>query len=521
MSNRTGPVYIVDDDVSVREAVGSLVRSAGWPVQGFASAQEFLASRGADEGGCLVLDLKLPGVTGLDLQEKLTKVGADLPIIFLTGHADIPASVRAIKAGAVDFLTKPFEEQALLDAIEQGMARSRQARTRRPNGAPGEFADIIGSSAGLRAVLDKVAVVAPTDSTVLILGETGTGKEIIARAIHKRSRRAAQRFVNVNCAAIPPTLVASELFGHEKGAFTGALQRHLGRFEQAEGGTLFLDEIGDLPAETQITLLRVLQEREFERVGGRQAIRADVRVIAATNQDLEQAVQEGTFRADLYYRLHVFPIVLPPLRERRGDIPALVEHFIGKLSAKLGKQIDAVAPAVLDALCACPWPGNVRELENVIERAVIMSPGPTLQPGEWLPQAKAASPNSSAPPTNGSIQTLAASEREQILRALDATGWRGVLARPETDHARRADEGARDHSTPHAHTNRLLKKSHLRTHCRDTPLSRHPSDGDPARLAPHPHMQVVTPADLRELCHERPSAVVLAYVCRYWLQVTE
>jgi DNA-binding NtrC family response regulator len=419
MQSRVATVYIVDDDVSVCEAVGSLVRSAGWPVQGFASAEEFLASRGVDDGGCLILDLKLPGLTGLDLQAELAKAGADLPIIFLTGNGDIPVSVRAIKAGAVDFLTKPVEARALLDAIQQVMTRPRQARQPRPNGAPGEFADIIGSSAGLRVVLDKVAVVAPTESTVLLLGETGTGKELIARAIHQRSRRAAQRFVNVNCAAIPPALVASELFGHEKGAFTGALQRHLGRFELAEGGTLFLDEIGDLPAETQVALLRVLQEREFERVGGRQTIRADVRVIAATNRDLEQAVQEGTFRTDLYYRLCVFPIALPPLRERGSDIPALVEHFVRKFSEKLGKRIDAVSQATLDALSAYPWPGNVRELENVIERAVIMSPGPVLEVGELLPKPKTEPGNG-----NGSFPTLADSEREQILRALDATGWR-------------------------------------------------------------------------------------------------
>jgi transcriptional regulator with GAF, ATPase, and Fis domain len=268
-------------------------------------------------------------------------------------------------------------------------------------------------------VLDKVRLVAPTDSTVLLLGETGTGKEVIARAIHKGSRRAAQRFVSVNCAAIPASLIASELFGHEKGAFTGALQRHQGRFEQAEGGTLFLDEIGDLPAETQIALLRVLQEREFERVGGRQAIRADVRVIAATNRDLEQSVQAGTFRADLYYRLQVFPIMLPPLRERAGDIPALVEHFVQKFSMKVGKQIEEVSQPALEALCAHPWPGNVRELENVIERAVIMSHGPTLEPNGWLPQAKAAPPAATALSAPMSLEDL---ERAAILDALRQTG---------------------------------------------------------------------------------------------------
>jgi transcriptional regulator with GAF, ATPase, and Fis domain len=234
------------------------------------------------------------------------------------------------------------------------------------------FEEIVGESPALQSVLAHVVKVARTDSTVLVAGETGTGKELIARAIHRRSQRAARAFVSVNCAAIPPSLIASELFGHEKGAFTGAIQRRLGRFELAEGGTIFLDEIGELPLETQIALLRVLQEREFERVGGAKVIRTNVRVIAATNRDLQSSIDAGTFRSDLYYRLNVFPIEVPPLRKRREDIPLLVEYFIDRYATKAGKKIRGISRATLDRLKSYSWPGNIRELQNVIERSVIL-----------------------------------------------------------------------------------------------------------------------------------------------------
>jgi transcriptional regulator with GAF, ATPase, and Fis domain len=247
------------------------------------------------------------------------------------------------------------------------------------------FEEIVGASPGLRSVLERAAKVAPNDSTVLITGETGTGKELIARAIHKQSPRSSRPFVSVNCAAIPQNLIACELFGHEKGAFTGALQRRAGRFELAERGTIFLDEVGDLPAETQIALLRVLQEREFERVGGNQAIRADARVIAATNRDLRAAIGAGTFRDDLFYRLNVFPIHIPPLRERKQDIPILVEYFIGRYASKAGKNIRSINKKTLDLLQSYSWPGNIRELQNVIERSVILCETQNLRVDEsWL-----------------------------------------------------------------------------------------------------------------------------------------
>src|SRR6202034_3607353 len=247
------------------------------------------------------------------------------------------------------------------------------------------FEEIVGESPALQTVLSRVTKVAPTDSTVLITGETGTGKELVARAIHKRSPRSARAFISVNCAAIPTSLILSELFGHEKGAFTGATQRRLGRFELAEGGTIFLDEVGELPAETQIALLRVLQEREFERVGAAGAIRTNVRVIAATNRDLEAAIAAGTFRSDLFYRLNVFPIEMPPLRERREDIPLLVEYFIDRFARQAGKSFRAVNKKSLELLQSYPWPGNIRELQNVIERSVIVCDTETFSVDEsWL-----------------------------------------------------------------------------------------------------------------------------------------
>jgi formate hydrogenlyase transcriptional activator len=284
-----------------------------------------------------------------------------------------------------------------------------------PHGLPTAFDGIVGESAVLKAVLEEVRLVAPTDSTVLILGETGTGKELIARAIHARSKRSTRPFIRVNCAAIPPSLIVSELFGYEKGAFTGALQRRLGRFEVANHGTIFLDEIGELPMETQIALLRVIQEREFERVGSSQPISVDVRIIAATNRDLNAAVTAGTFRQDMFYRLSVFPVQMPSLRERADDIPLLVDYLIERYAKKAGKRISSVKEGTIEMLQAYEWPGNVRELQNVIERAVILCAGDTLSVNEtWLKRATPRLSSLTAP----LIATLADREREVIEAAL-------------------------------------------------------------------------------------------------------
>ena len=339
-----------------------------------------------------MLDVQLPGLSGLDLQQELAKVDAQIPIIFITGHGDIPMSVRAMKAGAIEFLTKPFRDEDLLNAIEQAINRGRQIEQLKNTSAEQQphsedalrseinFAEIVGQSPALRRVLKEVETVAPTDSTVLIHGETGTGKELIARAIHNLSPRRSNPFVKLNCAAIPTGLLESELFGHERGAFTGAIAQRIGRFELANRGTIFLDEIGDIPLELQPKLLRVLQEREFERLGSTRTLHTDARLIAATNANLVGRVHEKRFRSDLYYRLNVFPVLVPPLRERHEDIPLLVRHFVQKYTRRMKKPIDTIPVTAMNALSEYHWPGNVRELENFVERSVILSADSVLQP---------------------------------------------------------------------------------------------------------------------------------------------
>jgi len=407
---------VVDDDESVREGVGGLVRSAGLRVQTFPSAQEFLAFPRPGVPSCLVLDVQLPGLNGLDLQDELTKADVQIPIIFLTGHGDIPMSVRAMKAGALEFLTKPFNDEDLLNAIQQAVGRDTMARHQTEDNAQHGFEDIVGTSAALKAVLRQIEVVAPTDSTVLLRGESGTGKELIARAILNLSSRANRPFVKLNCAAIPSGLLESELFGHEKGAFTGAVAQKIGRFELAHGGTLFLDEVGDIPLELQPKLLRVLQEQEFERLGSTRTIHVDIRVMAATNQDLAQMVAEKKFREDLYFRLNVFPVEIPPLQRREGDIPLLVRHYVDLYAQRMDKRIETIPRKALAALSRYSWPGNVRELQNFIERAVILTPGTVLQ----VQIGKLSEPITSTTPT-----TLNAVVRQHILRTLHET--RGVV----------------------------------------------------------------------------------------------
>ena len=423
MNEKNGLVFIVDDDRHTRESLSNLIRSAGLSAQTFSSAQEFLAADRPKAPGCLLLDVQLPGLSGLDLQQELAKAGVKIPIIFITGHGDIPTSVRAMKAGALEFLTKPVNREDLLRAIQQAIARDEIARQANGNTGTHNFEEIVGTSAALMAVVKQVEIVAPTESTVLILGETGTGKELIARAIHSASSRSRRPFVKLNCAAIPTGLLESELFGHEKGAFTGAIAQRIGRFELADGGTIFLDEVGDIPLELQTKLLRVLQEREFERLGSTRTIHTDARLIAATNRDLREMVKEQKFREDLFYRLNVFPIYVPALRERSEDIPSLVNHFVQRFARRMNRTIDTIPAETMAALTRYPWPGNIRELQNLIERAVILSRGPVLQvPLHCLDNW--ATPNRD----NGNDQTLKAAERAHILAILKETRW--VLAGP-------------------------------------------------------------------------------------------
>ena len=437
MNEKNPFVFVVDDDASMRDSLRDLLGSAGLDVQTFASAKEFLASPRRDAASCLVLDVQLPGLSGLDLQQELAKLDVQIPIIFITGYGDIPMTVRAMKAGAIEFLTKPFRDEDLLNAVEQAISRSRQMEQLKNKSADEKpyskdrlrseisFSEIVGQSAALRRVFEEVETVAPTDSTVLIHGETGTGKELIARAIHNLSLRRSNPFVRLNCAAIPTGLLESELFGHEKGAFTGAIAQRIGRFELANQGTMFLDEIGDIPLELQPKLLRVLQEREFERLGSTRTLHSDARLIAATNANLAERVDEKRFRSDLYYRLNVFPILIPPLRERHEDIPFLVRHFVQKYGRRMRKRIDTIPAAAMNALSEYHWPGNVRELENVIERAVILCEGGAFSVDEtWL---KRELPQVSGPvvPFPG---TLLSREKETIEGALAVS--RGRIAGP-------------------------------------------------------------------------------------------
>jgi DNA-binding NtrC family response regulator len=413
MSESVSQIYVVDDDVSVREAVESLIRSAGLRVRAFASAQEMLASLRMELPSCLVLDIQLPDISGFELQQELATKDIQIPIIFLTGHGDIPMSVRAIKAGALEFLTKPFDDEYLLEAIRSAIARDN--RNERPPGtitkecfegctgteralkavpnqpeivisshlngsgkAPAAFGGIIGQSRAWRQIIRQIEMVAPTDATVLVLGETGTGKELIAQELHRRSRRKDKPLVRVNCASIPKELYESEFFGHARGAFTGAVKDRIGRFEAAAGGTLFLDEVGEIPLELQGKLLRVLQEKCYERVGEEKTRCADVRIVAATNRDLKKEVAASRFREDLYYRLNVFPIKVAPLRDRKEDVPLLATHFIDISVKELGCPRPRLTRAGIETLQNYDWPGNIRELRNVIERATIFAQGGAL-----------------------------------------------------------------------------------------------------------------------------------------------
>ena len=349
----------------------------------------------------------------LDFDHRLKMPDGSIRRVHVLGH------VINRQAGKPELVGAVMDITAMKDAFDE--IRALRDQLYKENVALREeidiarmFEEIVGSSPALQSVLSRVAKVAPTDSTVLITGETGTGKELVARAIHRRSQRSSRAFVSVNCAAIPRDLIASELFGHEKGAFTGATQRRLGRFESADGGTIFLDEVGELPPEMQIALLRVLQEREFQRVGGNEVLKTDVRVVAATNRDLHAAIAEGRFRDDLFYRLNVFPIEVPPLRERKEDIPLLVEYFVDRFAGKAGKKISGIAKKSMELLRSYSWPGNIRELQNVIERSVIICESENLSIDEsWLVRRE--SPDSMAQPL---VEKLAAQEKEMIEAAL-------------------------------------------------------------------------------------------------------
>jgi DNA-binding NtrC family response regulator len=369
-----------------------------------------------------LVDIKMPGMDGLELQRRMRSVAPDTVVIMITAHGTIETAVDALKSGAFDYITKPVDPDELGRSVNKALEHRRLAtenvRLRTKLASLSESDEIIGQSPAMKRVMDIVESLTGTDVTVLIRGESGTGKEVIARAIHSRGVRRYFPLVPVNCGALPESLLETELFGHERGAFTGAQQRRKGRLEQADGGTLFLDEIGTISPRTQVELLRVLDTKEFTRIGGSRPIRVDFRVVCATNQDLEDLVAQKAFREDLYFRINVFRIDLPPLRERNGDVPLLAQHFLSRFAAKADKEITGLSPEVLRALERYEWPGNVRELANVIERAVVLADPPMLQLDDLPPLRP---PSASVAEAEG--DSLADMEKVHVARILQRTGW--------------------------------------------------------------------------------------------------
>jgi two-component system NtrC family response regulator len=423
-------VLLIDDDASLRRVTEYSLQSAGFQVISAADGKQGLAAFRQDHPEVVITDIQMPGISGYEV---LQQIMADRPqtlVIVVTGYSTVAKAVDAMKQGAHDYLAKPFSRDELVMVVNKAFKllglQSENQRLRDQLEQQIDFSHMVGISDVMQEIFEVVRRVAPTEASVLITGESGTGKELIARAIHQGSSRSKGPFVAINCAAIPATLLESELFGHVRGAFTGAVRDRAGKFEQADGGTLFLDEVGEMPLELQPKLLRVLQEMEVEPLGGK--IRpVNVRIIAATNQDVETALQEGRFREDLYYRLAVIPVELPPLRERVEDIPLLVRHFLKRFSA--GSTLD-ISPAALETMAAYPWHGNVRELQNAVERMIVLNTGEKLDV-HHLPAKIRATPSSSRsqvvelPPEGYSLEAL---EKEVVVQALERNAWNQTRA---------------------------------------------------------------------------------------------
>ncbi|OHE22487.1 MAG: two-component system response regulator [Syntrophobacterales bacterium RBG_19FT_COMBO_59_10] len=385
-------ILVVDDDDSHRIMLRAVLSEDGYAITEAADGTEAVRAVEKDAFDVVLLDIRMTVMDGIEALTEIRKISPLVPVLIMTAFASVKTAVEALKAGAFDYLTKPLDIEELKILIEKALEhyhlRAENLVLKERLGDRFDFSRIIGRSPKMKTLLDTLAMVAPTDATVLIMGESGTGKEVAANAIHHNSPRAGQPFVKVSCAALPETLLESELFGHEKGAFTGAVSRREGRFQLAHRGTIFLDEIGEMSPALQAKLLRVLQEKEFEPLGSDRTAKVDIRVIAATNRDLEKDVREGRFREDLYYRLNVVPIVMPPLRERREDIPLLAEYFLALCREKNRKAVKEISGKAIDALVRYDWPGNIRELENSIERAVIMAREDVIGTADFPPQIR-------------------------------------------------------------------------------------------------------------------------------------
>ena len=413
-------VLVVDDELAVRKSLGGWLREEGYEVDVAGSGKEALEALSRDDWDIFLVDIKMPGIDGLELQRRIQEIHPDATIIIMTAYASVDTAVEAMKQGAYDYIVKPFEPEALENLIRKAAERKQlldqNIQLRAKIDEMSAFHGIVGQSGVIRRVLEEITLVAESDTTVLVRGESGTGKELVARAIHACSPRRYLSIVTVSCGALAEGVLESELFGHEKGAFTGAQYRRKGKFEMADGGTLFLDEVGDISLKTQVDLLRVLEHKEVCRVGGNKMVPVDFRLITATNKNLENMVQEGSFREDLYYRLNVFAITLPPLRERRDDIALLVEHFLRKFSRSMNKPVERVSKEALSILSSYNWPGNIRELQNAIERAVLVCRGTVIEP-EHVPLLK------NDKDRTLDDKSLASIEKDHIEAILEETDW--------------------------------------------------------------------------------------------------
>jgi len=426
-----GRVLVVDDERAMVVALKGLLTKEGYQVETAPSGEEALQRLEAGSFHVVVTDLSMDGVSGMQVLERARALDPDCAVIMITAYGNEKLAVQAMKLGAADYLPKPFDNDELRVLVRRNvenvlLRRDHRRLLEQVHDAFG-FENIIGTSPAMRRLFETIDKVAPTDVTVLIRGESGTGKELVANALHYRSPRRGKLLVKMNCAALSRELVESELFGHEKGAFTGATGRREGKFEVADGGTLFLDEVGDMPLETQAKLLRAIQEREFERVGGNTPIKVDVRLIAATNQDLEAGVQSGKFREDLYYRLRVVELVIPPVCERREDIPLLIDHFLKDAAGRFGRELKPLTGEALRACVAHDWKGNVRELRSAVEQALLLAPGPEITPADLFNRPAVALPPRPAVPSGTSFReakerVVSAFERDFIVQALRRNG---------------------------------------------------------------------------------------------------
>lgn len=422
-------ILVIDDDKGLRKSLTLILEDAGYPVLQAQDGQEGLEKALAETPDIILCDVRMPKLDGLGFLDEYRKSGGDALVMVMTAYGGVELAVEAMKKGAYDYIPKPFSADEVLltlrKAEEREQLRREVGRLREEVRADARFGEMVARSPAMTAALDLARKAAPHDSPVLLSGASGTGKELVARLVHRESRRRDGPFVPVNCGAIPETLLESEFFGHVKGAFTGADRDRSGLFESADGGTLFLDEVGDLPASLQVKLLRALQEGEIRKVGGNETREVDVRIISATNMDLEEAVADGSFREDLYYRLAVIPIHLPPLASRREEIPELTRHLLDRHRARMAVSVESISPEAMEFLLEYPWPGNVRELENILERAMVLAEGDVIESGDLPEQVRVPSPRQDLadPGDDLSVKRRTAElERHLIQRALDRTG---------------------------------------------------------------------------------------------------